>query len=110
MESIKDKVAIIGMGCVKFGENWEKSPEDMMVEAAFEAYQDAGIDAKDIQAGWFGRRRLAPEGPPSGRAPGPRGQPLDVGRPLRRRRGQAHPGQVFGQEPSQRPVQSQGPR
>ena len=58
MESIKDKVAIVGMGCVKFGENWEKSPEDMMVDAAYEAYQDAGIEAKDIQACWFGTTRL----------------------------------------------------
>jgi hypothetical protein len=31
MESIKDKVAIIGMGCVKFGENWGKSIDDMIV-------------------------------------------------------------------------------
>jgi len=59
MESIKDKVAIVGMGCCKFGENWEKSAEDMMVEAAFEAYQDAGIEAKDIQAAWFGTTRLS---------------------------------------------------
>lgn len=54
MESIKDKVAIVGMGCVKFGENWEKSVEDMIVEAAYEAYEDAGIEPKDIQAAWFG--------------------------------------------------------
>jgi acetyl-CoA C-acetyltransferase len=58
MESIKDKVAIVGMGCCKFGENWDKSAEDMMVDAAFEAYQDAGIEAKDIQACWFGTTRL----------------------------------------------------
>ena len=43
-DAIRDKVAIVGMGCCKFGENWDKSPEDMIVEAAFEAYQDAGID------------------------------------------------------------------
>ena len=59
METIKDKVAIIGMGCTKFGENWTMSPEDMMVEAAFEAYQDAGIESKDIQACWFGTTRLS---------------------------------------------------
>src|SRR5512136_1871618 len=59
MESIKDKVAIVGMGCCKFGENWEMSAEDMMVDAAFEAYQDAGIEAKDIQACWFGTTRLS---------------------------------------------------
>jgi acetyl-CoA C-acetyltransferase len=43
-EAIRDKVAIVGMGCCKFGENWDKSPEDMIVEAAFEAYEDAGIE------------------------------------------------------------------
>ena len=32
------------MGCCKFGENWDKSPEDMIVEAAYEAYADAGIE------------------------------------------------------------------
>ena len=54
MESIKDKVAIIGMGCTKFGENWDMSLDDMIVDAAYEAYEDAGIDPKDIQAAWFG--------------------------------------------------------
>ena len=54
MESIKDKVAIIGMGCTKFGENWDMSLEDMVIDAAYEAYEDAGIDPKDIQAAWFG--------------------------------------------------------
>ena len=53
-ENIKDKVAIVGMGCVKFGENWEKSATDMMIEAAYEAFEDASIEPKDIQAAWFG--------------------------------------------------------
>lgn len=54
MGSIKNKVAIIGMGCSKFGENWDKSIEDMMIDATYEAYEDAGIEPKDIQAAWFG--------------------------------------------------------
>ncbi len=54
MESIKDKVAIIGMGCCKFGEHFHLGIDDMMVEAAYEAYQDAGIEPKQIQAAWFG--------------------------------------------------------
>ncbi len=55
-EAIRDKVAIVGMGCCKFGENWDKAPEDMIVEAAFEAYQDAGIDEpqKQIEAVFCG--------------------------------------------------------
>ena len=54
MPGIKDRVAIIGMGCTKFGERWDASAEDLMVEAAYEAFDDAGIDAKDIQAAWLG--------------------------------------------------------
>ena len=54
MESIKDKVAIIGMGCTKFGENWDKSASDMIVDASYEAFEDAGIASKDIQAAWLG--------------------------------------------------------
>jgi acetyl-CoA C-acetyltransferase len=54
MESIKDKVAIIGMGCTKFGENWEMSATDMVVEAAYEAFEDAGIEPKDVDAAWLG--------------------------------------------------------
>jgi acetyl-CoA C-acetyltransferase len=62
MESMKDKVAIIGMGCTKFGELWDKSEEDMIVEAAYEAYEDAGIEGKDIQAAWLGNVRTASRG------------------------------------------------
>ena len=52
MESIKDKVAIIGAGCTKFGENWDKSYEDMVIDAAQEALTDAGLEIKDIDAFW----------------------------------------------------------
>ena len=51
---IRDKVAIIGMGCSQFGERWNDGPEDLMVEAFTECLQDAGIEKTDIQAAWFG--------------------------------------------------------
>jgi acetyl-CoA C-acetyltransferase len=54
MEGIKDKVAIVGMGCTKFGELWDKSVSDLIIEAAYEAFEDAGIESKDIQAAWLG--------------------------------------------------------
>lgn len=54
MESIKDKVAIIGMGCTKFGELWDKSVEDLVVDACYEAFDDAGVKSGDIQAVWIG--------------------------------------------------------
>jgi acetyl-CoA C-acetyltransferase len=43
-ESIRDKVAVVGVGACQFGENWDQSREDMIVDAAYEAYADAGID------------------------------------------------------------------
>ena len=54
MGTIKDKVAIIGMGCTKFGELWDKGVDDLIVDAAYEAYEDAGIGPKDIEAAWLG--------------------------------------------------------
>ncbi|MCD6359178.1 MAG: acetyl-CoA acetyltransferase, partial [Dehalococcoidia bacterium] len=53
-EGIKDKVSIIGMGCTKFGELWDKGAEDLMVDAFEEAIEDAGIEKNDIQAAWLG--------------------------------------------------------
>lgn len=50
---IKDKVAILGMGCSHFGERWDASPEDLMVEAYNEAMQDAGIEPAQLDAAWF---------------------------------------------------------
>ncbi len=61
-ESIKDKVSVVGMGCTKFGENWEWSVEDMVVEAVYEAYEDAGIGPDGIEAAWVGRPFPVPAG------------------------------------------------
>ncbi|MCP4593529.1 MAG: acetyl-CoA acetyltransferase, partial [bacterium] len=54
MGSIKDKTAIMGVGCTKFGELWEKDAEDLIVEAAHEAMEDAGVTPDDIEATWVG--------------------------------------------------------
>ena len=51
---IKDKVAIIGMGCTRFGERWDAGAEELMVEAFTDCIEDAGIDRKEIQAAWLG--------------------------------------------------------
>ncbi len=51
---IRDKVAIIGMGCTKFGERWDVGSEELMVEAFEEAVEDAGIDRQEIEAAWLG--------------------------------------------------------
>lgn len=66
---IKDKVAILGMGCAKFGERWDTDGPTLMVEAFEEAIADAGIDPSALQAGWFGH---------AGNAVGPGAIPLSI--------------------------------
>jgi acetyl-CoA C-acetyltransferase len=52
-EGIRNKVAIVGMGCTKFGEHWDRSAESLVLEAFEEAMEDAGIEKKDIDAAWL---------------------------------------------------------
>ncbi len=51
---IRDKVAILGMGCSRFGERWNDGAEELMVEAFQECLTDAGIEKNEIQAAWLG--------------------------------------------------------
>jgi acetyl-CoA C-acetyltransferase len=59
---IKDKVAILGMGCSKFGERWDCGLEDLLSEAYREALEDAGIEHQEIGAAWFGSALERPAG------------------------------------------------
>ena len=51
---IKDKVAIIGMGCTRFGERWDCGVEELVVEAFTEALADANIERDAIEMAWLG--------------------------------------------------------
>jgi acetyl-CoA C-acetyltransferase len=51
---IRDRVAIVGMGCTRFGERWDKGPEDLMVDAFEEALADAGLERDSVEAAWMG--------------------------------------------------------
>lgn len=51
---IRDRVAILGMGCSRFGERWSDNAEDLMLEAFSEALGDAGIEKGKIEAAWLG--------------------------------------------------------
>jgi acetyl-CoA C-acetyltransferase len=53
-DGIRDKVAILGMGCTRFGERWESSAYNLMVEAFMDCLEDAGIEKKEIQAAYLG--------------------------------------------------------
>jgi acetyl-CoA C-acetyltransferase len=65
---IKDRVAILGMGCARFGERWDADAENLMVEAFEEAVGDAGIDVSQIGAAWLGvgfdAQNIGPSGVP----------------------------------------------
>lgn len=52
---IKDKVAIIGMGCTRFGERWDASADDLLVDAVSECLESApGVAVEDVDAFWLG--------------------------------------------------------
>jgi acetyl-CoA C-acetyltransferase len=53
-QGIKGKVAILGMGCAKFGERWDCDADQLMVEAYTEAIADARIETSRIDAAWLG--------------------------------------------------------
>ncbi len=69
---IKDKVAILGMGCARFGERWDADADTLMVEAYQEAIADAGIDTSQIDAAWlsvaFDAINVGPSGIPASMA------------------------------------------
>jgi len=47
-------VAVIGIGCTRFGELWESSFRDLIVSAGVEALEDAGVAGEDIDAMFVG--------------------------------------------------------
>jgi acetyl-CoA C-acetyltransferase len=65
---INDKVAILGMGCSRFGERWDADAESLMIEAYTEAMNDAAIDPSEIGAAWlsvaFDAVNIGPSGIP----------------------------------------------
>jgi len=50
----RNKVAVIGVGCTRFGELYEASAEQLICEAAFEAMADAKVEPAQIEAAWVG--------------------------------------------------------
>ncbi|MDT5264134.1 MAG: acetyl-CoA C-acetyltransferase, partial [Mycobacterium sp.] len=52
---INDRVAVVGMGCTRFGERWDSSTEDLILEAFAECIGSTpNIDKGDIDAYWLG--------------------------------------------------------
>jgi len=51
---IRDRVAIVGMSCTPFGEHWDKSVDDLLIDATTEALGSAGVAVDDVDAYWLG--------------------------------------------------------
>lgn len=73
---IKDRVAIVGMGCTPFTEAWTKGLDDMSLEASNEAFAAAGIDKDDVDAYWLGTAQSGMSGITLARALQLQGKPV----------------------------------
>jgi acetyl-CoA C-acetyltransferase len=51
---IKDRVAIVGMGCTPFREHWDLGLDDLLIDATTEAFESAGVTKDDVDAYWLG--------------------------------------------------------
>jgi acetyl-CoA C-acetyltransferase len=51
---VRDRVAIVGMGCTTFGERWDKGFDDLIVEASRDTFESAGVTKDDVDAFWIG--------------------------------------------------------
>src|SRR5947208_5255047 len=51
---IRDRVAIVGMGCTPFGEHWDKGVNDLLVDSTKDALASAGVELRDVDAFWLG--------------------------------------------------------
>lgn len=51
---IKDRVAIIGMGCTRFAEQFDKGVDELLLEATGAAFEEAGVTKHDVDAYWLG--------------------------------------------------------
>ena len=59
---IKDKVAIVGVGCTPFREHWDKSFDDLIIDATSRTLADVGITKHDVDAYWFGTSQSGASG------------------------------------------------
>ena len=51
---IRDRVAIVGMGCTRFAEHWDKGVDELLLDATGEAFTAAGVTKDDVDAYWLG--------------------------------------------------------
>jgi acetyl-CoA C-acetyltransferase len=73
---IKDRVAIVGMGCTPFAEAFDKGTDDLLVAASEEAFASAGVDRQDVDAYWLGTAQSGMSGMTLAKPLGLEGKPV----------------------------------
>jgi acetyl-CoA C-acetyltransferase len=73
---IKDRVAIISVGCTRFAEHWDKGTDDLLLEATAEAFKGAGLTADDVDAYWLGTAQSGMSGMVLAKPLGLEGKPV----------------------------------
>ncbi|BEK87601.1 acetyl-CoA acetyltransferase [Nocardia seriolae] len=54
-KGIRDRVAVVGMGCTGFGEHWDRSAEDLLIDAVGESFSgNPRLDRSAVDAYWLG--------------------------------------------------------
>lgn len=59
---IKDKVAIIAMGCTRFGEHFDLGVDDLVIDATTSTLASAGLTKDEIDAYWLGTAQSGASG------------------------------------------------
>ncbi|HVW79774.1 MAG TPA: acetyl-CoA acetyltransferase [Mycobacteriales bacterium] len=73
---IKDRVAIVGMGCTRFAEHFDKGTDDLLREATEEAFAGAGVTKDEVDAYWLGTAQSGMSGITLARPLGLEGKPV----------------------------------
>ncbi|MFF0449904.1 acetyl-CoA acetyltransferase [Streptomyces sp. NPDC004609] len=54
-QGIRDRVAVVAMGCTRFGERWDSSAGDLLIDAVRECLDGVGgTEPADVEAYWLG--------------------------------------------------------
>ena len=77
---IRDRVAIVGMGCTPFGEHWDKGAADLLIDAATGSVPLGQVDPRQVDAYWLGTMASGLSGPHALRAAQ---DPVQAGHPRR---------------------------
>jgi acetyl-CoA C-acetyltransferase len=73
---ITDRVAIVGMGCTRFTEHWDKGVDELLLASTGEAFVSAGVAKDDVDAYWLGTAQSGMSGMTLSRPLRLRGKPV----------------------------------